>query len=145
MAKKGKKNHPLRTCLFSTRMPPALMWSGGALGLCARRSRCPTCAEISGVYLRFARLADWLTACRVTTVAMESTGVYWIPSSDPRARGLRLPWSTPPCQNVPGRPKTDRFDCRWLHKLHSYGLLAPSFRPLRTFASSAVFSAIGRI
>src|SRR5205807_780275 len=32
-------------------------------------------------------------------------------------------------KNVPGRPKTDRFDCRWLQKLHTYGLLAPSFRP----------------
>ena len=77
------------------------------------------------------RLADWLTACRVTTVAMESTGVYWIPLFQIlEARGFAVALvNARHVKNVPGRPKTDRFDCRWLQKLHSYGLLAPSFRP----------------
>jgi transposase len=77
------------------------------------------------------RLADWLTACRITTVVMESTGVYWIPLFQIlEARGFEVALvNARHVKNVPGRPKTDRFDCRWLQKLHSYGLLAPSFRP----------------
>ncbi len=77
------------------------------------------------------RLADWLTACRVTTVAMESTGVYWIPLLQIlEARGFAVALvNARHGKHVPGRPKTDRCDGRWLQKLHSYGLLAPSFRP----------------
>lgn len=77
------------------------------------------------------RLADWLTACRITTVVMESTGVYWIPLFQIlEARGFEVALvNARHAKNVPGRPKTDRFDCRWLQKLHSYGLLASSFRP----------------
>ena len=77
------------------------------------------------------RLADWLTACRMTTVVMESTGVYWIPLFQIlEARGFEVALvNARHVKHVPGRPKTDRFDCRWLQKLHTYGLLAPSFRP----------------
>jgi transposase len=77
------------------------------------------------------RLADWLTACRITTVVMESTGVYGIPLFQMlEARGFEVALvNARHVKNVPGRPKTDRFDGRWLQKLHSYGLLAPSFRP----------------
>jgi len=77
------------------------------------------------------RLADWLTTCRVTTVAMESTGVYWIPLFQMlEARGFEVALvNARHVTNVPGRPKTDRFDCRWRQKLHTYGLVAPSFRP----------------
>jgi transposase len=77
------------------------------------------------------RLADWLTACRITTVVMESTGVYWIPLFQMlEARGFAVALvNARHVKNVPGRPKTDRFDCRWLQRLHSYGLLASSFRP----------------
>jgi transposase len=77
------------------------------------------------------RLADWLTACRITTVVMESTGVYWIPLFQIlEARGFEVALvNARHVKNVPGRPKTDRFDCRWLQRLHSYGLLASSFRP----------------
>jgi hypothetical protein len=62
---------------------------------------------------------------------MESTGVYWIPLLQIlEARGFEVALGNARhVKHVPGRPKTDRFDCRWLQKLHSYGLLAPSFRP----------------
>jgi transposase len=77
------------------------------------------------------RLADWLTACRITTVVMESTGVYWIPLFQLlEARGFEVALvNARHVKKVPGRPKTARFDCRWLQRLHSYGLLASSFRP----------------
>ena len=76
------------------------------------------------------RLADWLVQCGVTTVALESTGVYWIPLYDIlEQRGMR------PClvnarhmKNVPGR-RTDWHECQWLQFLHSVGLLRASFRP----------------
>ena len=68
--------------------------------------------------------------CGVTTVAMESTGVYWIPLyDDPGAA------RNPPCltnarhmKNVPGR-RTDWHECQWLQYLHSVGLLRAAFRP----------------
>ena len=76
------------------------------------------------------RLADWLLQCGVTTVALESTGVYWIPLYEIlEQRGIR------PClvnarhmKNVPGR-RTDWHECQWLQFLHSVGLLRASFRP----------------
>lgn len=83
-------------------------------------------------------LVDWLTACRVTTVAMESTGVYWIPIFELlEARGFEAylvnaqhtrTWRGASVKNVPGR-KSDVQDCQWLQRLHSYGLLSASFRP----------------
>jgi transposase len=76
-------------------------------------------------------LADWLIDCGVTTVAMESTGVYWIPLFELlEARGLQVLLIDPrQAKRVPGRPKTDRLDCKWLQRLHTYGLLAGAFRP----------------
>ena len=76
------------------------------------------------------RLADWLVACRVTSVAMEAPGVYWIPIYDIlEARGLEvLLVNARHVKNVPGR-KSDVEDCEWLRELHSVGLLRGSFRP----------------
>src|SRR5438105_12705420 len=76
------------------------------------------------------RLADWLTACGVTTVAMESTGVYWIPLYEIlEARGVDVVLvNARHVKNVPGR-KTDVVDCQWIQELHSVGLLRGSFRP----------------
>lgn len=81
------------------------------------------------------RLADWLKSCGIETVAMESTGVYWIPLFQIlEARGFEV------ClvnaryyENVPGR-RTDVSDCQWLQYLHSVGLLRASFRPSNRFA-----------
>ncbi|QDU21288.1 IS110 family RNA-guided transposase [Urbifossiella limnaea] len=77
------------------------------------------------------QLADWLAACGVRTVAMESTGVYWIPLFELlEARGLEVYLVDPrQSRHAPGRPKSDVLDCQWLQRLHSYGLLTASFRP----------------
>jgi transposase len=75
-------------------------------------------------------LADWLVACKITTVAMEATGVYWVPLFQIlEARGLEVCLvNAGHVKNVPGR-KTDVQDCQWLQYLHSVGLLHASFRP----------------
>jgi hypothetical protein len=82
------------------------------------------------------RLADWLAACGVTSVAMESTGVYWIPLFEILdARGLEvLLVNAHHVKNVPGR-KTDVVDCQGLQELHSVGLLRGSFRPAAAIAA----------
>ena len=75
-------------------------------------------------------LAHWLQKCGITTVAMESTGVYWIPlfeiletfGFDVKLVDARK------VKNVSGR-KTDVLDCQWLQQLHTYGLLQGAFRP----------------
>jgi hypothetical protein len=76
-------------------------------------------------------LADWLRQCGVTTVAMEATGVYWIALFELlERRGFEVYLVDPrQSKRAPGRPKTDVLDCQWLQRLHSYGLLTPSFRP----------------
>ena len=75
-------------------------------------------------------MAKWLVSCRVATVAMESTGVYWIPLYD-----ILESYGITPClvnarnmKNVPGR-RTDWHECQWLQFLHSVGLLRAAFRP----------------
>jgi len=75
-------------------------------------------------------LADWLQRCRVDTVAMESTGVYWIPLFQIlEARGIEVHLvNAQHVHHVPGR-KSDVLDCQWLQYLHSVGLLKASFRP----------------
>jgi transposase len=76
------------------------------------------------------KLADWLVQCGVTTVAMESTGVYWIPVFEILERRQLRPRLVDArhMKNVPGR-RTDWQECQWLQYLHSVGLLRPAFRP----------------
>jgi transposase len=76
-------------------------------------------------------LAAWLKDCGVKTVAMESTGVYWIPLYDLLAsQGFAVILVDPrQTKHAPGRPKSDVLDCQWIRRLHSYGLLTASFRP----------------
>jgi transposase len=76
------------------------------------------------------RLADWLKSCGVQTVAMQSTGVYWIPLYDIlEERGFEVYLvNARHTKNLPGR-KSDVQECQWLLKLHTYGLLNNSFRP----------------
>jgi transposase len=75
------------------------------------------------------KMAEWLVSCRIDTVAMQSTGVYWIPLYDIlEQHGLRVVLvNARHTRNVPGR-KTDVQECQWLMKLHTYGLLRDSFR-----------------
>lgn len=76
------------------------------------------------------RLADWLISCGITTVAMESTGTYWIPAFEIlEGRGLEVKLvNARHVKNVPGR-KTDVLDCQWIQQLHTFGLLEGAFRP----------------
>ena len=76
------------------------------------------------------RLADWLQEQSVETVAMESTGVYWIPLFEVLdSRGFQVVLvNARQISNVPGR-KTDVLDCQWIQLLHACGLLRGSFRP----------------
>ena len=76
-------------------------------------------------------IADWLTVCGVTTVALESTGVYWIPLFELlESRGFEVYLVEPgQLSRCGARPKTDVLDVQWIQRLHTYGLLRPSFRP----------------
>lgn len=81
-------------------------------------------------------LADWLTACEVDTVAMESTGVYWIPLFELlESRGFTVYLvNSRHIKNVPGR-KSDVLDCQWIQQLMSFGLLSGAFRPQGDYAA----------
>lgn len=74
-------------------------------------------------------MAEWLKACRIDTVAMQATGVYWIALYDIlEQHGIQVVLvNAQHTKNVPGR-KTDVQECQWLMKLHTYGLMRDSFR-----------------
>lgn len=77
------------------------------------------------------RLRDWLLACRIRTVAMESTSNYWVAAADVlEAAGIAV-WlvNARHVKGVPGRLKTDVADAEWLRRLHTAGLLTRSYRP----------------
>ena len=90
------------------------------------------------------RLADWLMECRVDTVVMESTSVYWIPLFGVlEERGFQVMLVDPRrIKNVPGR-KTDVLDCQWLQQLHTYGLLSEPSVPMGTSAACAAICGSG--
>lgn len=75
-------------------------------------------------------MALWLVSCGIKTVAMESTGIYWIPVCDVFERhGLKVQLVNPRnMKNVPGK-RTDYHECQWIQYLHCMGLLAGAFRP----------------
>jgi hypothetical protein len=110
-------------CVPADRAPPGPAPEPGGLPAHVRRFGANSCD--------LAAVADWLAACGVTTVAMESTGVYWVPLFELlEARGFEV-WLVEPGQlsRCGARPKTDVLDCQWIQRLHSYGLLERSFRP----------------
>ena len=76
-------------------------------------------------------IAAFLREHQVNTIAMESTGVYWIPLYELlSAEGFEVLLVDPSyTHQLRGRPKTDRRDCQWIYRLHSVGLLAAAFRP----------------
>ena len=75
-------------------------------------------------------LADWLKQCHINTVAMESTGIYWIPLFEIlEQKGFQVRLVNPrSIKHAPGR-KSDVVDCQWIQQLHTYGLLTSAFRP----------------
>ena len=75
-------------------------------------------------------LADWLKECDIDTVAMESTGIYWIPLFEIlEQKGFEVRLVNPrSIKHAPGR-KSDVVDCQWIQQLHAYGLLSSAFRP----------------
>jgi len=76
------------------------------------------------------RMAQWLKDCRVKSVAMESTGVYWIPAFELlEAEGFEVRLvDAHQSKSMPGR-KSDVLDCQWIRELHACGLLTAAFRP----------------
>jgi len=102
------------------------------LWVCVPANRADQPVRKFGVYTdQLYAIADWLTECGITSVAMESTGVYWIPLYQVlEERGFAVCLTNARhLKNVSGRPKTDRLDCQWIQRLHSYGFLMASFRP----------------
>jgi transposase len=96
----------------------------------AEQAGCEPVREVGAMTDDLNALADWLLACGVDTVALESTGVYWIPVYEVlEQRGLKV-WLVDARQMkyVPGR-KSDVQDCQWLQKLMSLGLLRAAWRP----------------
>jgi transposase len=81
-------------------------------------------------------MAAWLRSCGVDTVAMEATGVYWVPVHEVlEDAGLKpFLFDGRQTRHVSGR-KSDVLDCQWSQKLHSYGLLTQAFRPAKEIAS----------
>jgi transposase len=132
-ATRRKKPKPLTTTIHPVLQPHA---AGIDVGATAMYVAVPSDADPCPVrtFGTFTEdlhaLADWLVRCQIRTVALESTGVYWIPLFQIlEARGLQVCLvNARHVQNVPGR-KTDVQDCQWLQYLHSVGLLRASFRP----------------
>ena len=92
-----------------------------------RQPRTAVCLFYGGSH----RLADWLKSCGIETVAMQSTGVYWLPVYETSQKGLEVFLvNARHTKNLPGR-KTDVQECQWLLQLHTFGLLNNSFRPRR--------------
>ena len=99
--------------------------------VCVPQGSCEQNVRQFGTYtVDLEKLADWLQECGVTSVAMEATGVYWIPVFQIlEQRGLEVILvNARQTKNVAGR-KSDVLDCQWIQRLHSYGLLQGSFRP----------------
>ena len=105
--------------------------SSAEIWACVPADRDPTPVRAFGTFTPdLQALVKWLLQCKVDTVAMESTGIYWIPIYELlEANGIK-PYlvNARYVKMVPGR-KTDVLDCQWLQKLHRLGLLAGSFRP----------------
>lgn len=87
------------------------------------------------------RLCAWLKEHKIKSVAMESTGIYWIPLYEMHEdAGFEVKLiNARHISNVPGR-KTDVLDCQWIQRLHSYGLLEGAFQPTRLMAPLRIYT-----
>jgi transposase len=110
-------------CVPSDRVQWPAEAEPGALPANVRRFGANSCDLIA--------IADWLAECGVTSVAMESTGVYWIPLFELlESRGFEVYLVEPgQLSRCGARPKTDALDAQWIQRLHMYRLLERSFRP----------------
>jgi transposase len=101
------------------------------LYVCVPEDRDPHPVRVFGTFTSdLYEIVHWLKQCGITTVAMESTGIYWIPLYEIlEARGFEVKLvNAQAVKNVSGR-KSDSLDCQWIQQLHTYGLLSASFRP----------------
>lgn len=99
--------------------------------VCVPEGRDDESVRMFGTFTRdLHAIADWLESCSISTVAMESTSVYWIPLYEIlENRGIEVCLvNARATKNVTGR-KSDLLDCQWIQQLHTYGLLSRSFRP----------------
>lgn len=106
-----------------------------AMWVCVPVDRAERTVRTFGAYTEdLYALAEFLSTHQITSVAMESTGVYWIPLYQVlEARGFRVCLTNARhLKSIAGRPKTDQRDCQWIQRLHSYGFLNASFRPHET-------------
>jgi transposase len=130
------RRHTTRTATPPILIPHAAGIDIGAteIYICVPLDRDPQPIRRFGTFTQdLLAVATWLQQCGVTSVAMESTGVYWIPLYQIlETRGLEVCLvNARHVKNVPGR-KTDVQDCQWLQYLHSVGLLRASYRPPET-------------
>jgi transposase len=129
--KSRSRSHPLRTPRQHHPDAAGIDIGGSSHYVAVPADRDPQPVRSFGAFTEdlFA-LSDWLSACRITTVAMEATGVYWIPLFEIlERRGFEVVLvNARHVKNVPGR-KSDVIDCQWLQELHAMGLLSASFRP----------------
>jgi len=128
MSKQAKQGEPLALV-----HPNAAGLDIGAreIWVCVPSERDDSSVRVFGTFTPdLHHLSDWLVACGIDTVAMESTGIYWIPVFEVlEALGLKVYLvNARHIKNVPGR-KSDIADCQWIQKLHALGLLSGSFRP----------------
>ena len=133
MAKKLKKRRKGKPAEFRQIQPNAAGIDVGAyeVFVAVPEGRSQECVRSFETFTEdLEAMARWLLDCQIDTVAMESTGVYWIPVYQIlEAHGLEVCLvNARHVKNVPGR-KTDVLDCQWLQYLHSVGLLRASFRP----------------
>ena len=131
----GKSSDKMRVTSEMTKINPDV--AGMDLGsaehwVCVPSDRADENVRRFGVFTEdFRKLSDFLRASRISSVAMESTGVYWIPLYEflDKAGFEVVLVNARHLKSVAGRPKTDIYDCQWIQRLHSYGLLQGSFRP----------------
>ena len=133
MAKLAKKKQTAKGLRFEVVNPNSagIDISPKEMQVCVPADRDGDCNRTFDVYtedLHF--IAEWLKACRIDTVAMESTGIYWLPIFRVlKEAGLDVILvNASDVKNFSGR-KTDATDAEWLMMLHSYGLLKPCFQP----------------
>jgi transposase len=105
-----------------------------AKAACSLERSCPT-ESMAPVLAILKAMAAWLKQCRIRTVAMQSTGVYWVAVYDILEQAVLEVYlvNARDTKNLPGR-KTEVQESHWLMKLHTYGLLRNSFRPSQEFA-----------